>query len=69
MTMKKYTKGEGKTEVLRGDEAVVLNEHFQRTGKRQLSEFSEDELSAFNADLDEVSEPSEEAVDSDDQPE
>lgn len=52
MAMKKYTQSEGKLEVLRGREANVLNDHFSKTGKFAVSDFSDDEREALNADLD-----------------
>ena len=49
--MKKYTKGEGKLEVLRGAQANVLNQHFAKTGKYQVSDFTEEERKALDEDL------------------
>jgi len=51
--MKKYSQGEGNLEVLRGDEAVVVNEHLSKTGKA-VTEFSDSERQALHADLDRV---------------
>lgn len=51
MAMKKTSQGEGKIEVLRGEEAQVLNDHFAKTGKYAVSDFSEDEREALDADL------------------
>lgn len=49
--MKKTTKGEGKLNVLRGPDAELLNQHFAKTGKYQLSDFSEDELDQFQSEM------------------
>lgn len=54
MAMKKTTKGEGKLKVLRGDEAQVLNDHFAKTGKYAVSEFSSEEREELNSALDAV---------------
>jgi hypothetical protein len=51
--MKKYSQGEGNLEVLRGEEAVVVNEHLSKTGKA-VSDFNENERQALHADLDRV---------------
>lgn len=51
MTMKKYAQGEGKLEVLAGAEAQVVHDHMQRTGKYQLSEFDEGQMSDLQKDL------------------
>lgn len=50
--MKKTTKGEGKLQVLRGDEAQVLNDHFAKTGKYAVSEFSSEEKDELESALD-----------------
>lgn len=53
MAMQKYTKGEGKVQVLfEGAEAQVIQEHRVKTGKASVSEFTNDELKALEADLD-----------------
>jgi hypothetical protein len=52
--MRKTTKGEGKIEVLRGRSAEVLNEHFSKTGKYAVSDFSEQEREDLDADLNAV---------------
>jgi len=52
--MKKTTKGEGKIEVLRGEEAQVLNDHFAKTGKYAVSDFNEEEREALDQSLNEV---------------
>jgi hypothetical protein len=52
--MRKTNKSEGKIEVLRGPEAQVLNEHFAKTGKYAVSDFSDDERQALDTDLNEV---------------
>ena len=57
-TMKKYGTPE-KAEVFAGKEAAVINKHLAKTGKA-LSEFSEDELEAFQKDLDKAREKDEE---------
>lgn len=49
--MKKYTQAEGELEVLRGLEAQALNDHFAKTGKRAVSDFSDEERKALDADL------------------
>jgi hypothetical protein len=54
MAMKKTNKSEGKLEVLRGPEAEVLNQHFARTGKYAVSDFSDDERAALDESLNEV---------------
>lgn len=51
--MKKYAQGEGDVEVLRGEEAVVVNEHLAKTGKA-VSDFNEKERKAFFNDLEKV---------------
>jgi hypothetical protein len=51
--MKKYSQGEGSLEILRGDEAVVVNEHLSKTGKA-ISDFSDEERKALHSDLDKV---------------
>jgi len=51
--MRKYAQGEGEVEVLRGEEAVVVNEHLAKTGKA-VSDFDEKEREAFRSDLDKV---------------
>lgn len=53
-SMKKYGTPE-KAEVFVGDEAKVINKHLAKTGKT-LSEFSEEELEAFNEDLEKARE-------------
>lgn len=52
--MRKYTQSEGKLEVLRGQEAQVLNDHFNKLGKRKVSDFSEEEIEALEAELNAV---------------
>jgi len=52
--MQKYTKGEGKLEVLRGLEAQALNDHFAKTGKRAVSEYDEQELEDLNSALEDA---------------
>jgi hypothetical protein len=59
MAFKKYAESEGDLEVLRGKEAVVLNEHFSKTGKRAVSDFSAAERKALNKDLDSAREEEE----------
>lgn len=54
MAMRK-TGGPEKIEVLRGKEAVVLNEHLAKTGK-SLEDFTKKEREELHADLDEVRE-------------
>jgi hypothetical protein len=49
--MRKTTRGEGKIEVLRGRSAEVLNEHFAKTGKYAVSDFSDQEREDLDADL------------------
>lgn len=49
--MRKTTKGEGKIEVLRGRQAEVLNEHFAKTGKYAVSDFSDDERELLDSEL------------------
>lgn len=51
--MRKYAQGEGDLEVLRGEEAVVVNEHLAKTGKT-VSDFNDKERKAFHSDLDKV---------------
>jgi len=51
--MKKYSQGEGNLEVVRGEEAVVLNEHLAKTGKT-IADFSDREREALHSDLDRV---------------
>jgi hypothetical protein len=51
--MRKYSDSEGKLEVLRGEEAVVVNEHLSKTGKA-VSDFDDSERQALHADLDRV---------------
>jgi hypothetical protein len=51
MAIKKYADAEGELEVLRGKEAQVINEHFSKTGKRTVSDFSEQEREDLNKDL------------------
>ena len=58
--MRKYSQGEGNLEVLRGEEAVVINKHLAKTGKA-VSDFSDDERTALHADLDAVRGEQEEA--------
>lgn len=40
-----------KVEVLRGEEAQVLNDHMERTGKYKVSDFSKDEKKELTQDL------------------
>lgn len=40
-----------KLEVLRGEEAQVLNDHMTRTGKYAVSDFTEDEKESLAHDL------------------
>lgn len=54
MAMRKTTKGEGKLNVLRGEEAQVLNDHFAKTGKYAVSDFSDQEKEDLDASLNEV---------------
>ena len=54
MAMRKTNKSEGKIEVLRGRKAEVLNEHFAKTGKYTVSEFSDEEREHLDADLNQV---------------
>ena len=51
MTFQKFNSAEGKLEVLSGRAANVLNEHFRRTGKYVVSDFSADEKTALDSDL------------------
>lgn len=51
--MKKYAQGEGNVEVLRGEEAVVVNKHLSKTGKA-VTDFNDKEREALHADLDKV---------------
>jgi hypothetical protein len=53
--MRKYAQGEGDLEVLRGEEAVIVQSHLQRTGK-SVTEFDDKERSALHDDLDRVRE-------------
>jgi hypothetical protein len=50
MAMRKYTDA-GKLEVVRGREATVLSKFMQRTGKYQVSEFSDEELEILEKEL------------------
>lgn len=54
MAMKKYT-SPAKATVFTGQAAEVVNKHLAKTGKA-LSEFNEDELIAFNQDLEKAEE-------------
>lgn len=40
-----------KLEVLRGEEAQVLNDHMERTGKYKVSDFTKDEKDKLAEDL------------------
>lgn len=53
MPIKKYATGEGELEVLRGEEAVVVQSHLSKTGKA-VSDFSDEERKALHKDLDKV---------------
>lgn len=53
MAIKKYAQGEGNLEVLRGEEAVVVQSHLAKTGKA-VTEFSDEEREALREDLDQV---------------
>lgn len=68
--MRKYSQGEGNLEVLRGEEAVVVNKHLAKTGKA-VSDFTDDERAALHADLDAVrgkdETPAAESTDSDEE--
>lgn len=59
MSMRKYADGEGKLEVLRGREANALNAHMERLGKFSVSDFSDDEREALQADLEKAREEDE----------
>lgn len=52
--MRKYTQAE-KIEVLSGREAQVINEHFEKVGKYQVSAFSDEEKDSLLEDLNAVS--------------
>ncbi len=52
MSMRKQGDAERNLEVLSGLEAQALNDNFSKTGKRAVSDFSEDELKSLNSDLD-----------------
>ena len=54
MAIRKVADGEGKIEVLRGEEAQVLNEHQAKTGKYAVSDFSDEERKALESDLSKV---------------
>lgn len=53
MAIKKYAQGEGNLEVLRGEEAVVVQSHLAKTGKAVV-DFDDDERAALHDDLDSV---------------
>lgn len=55
MAMKKYTQSES-IEVLRGKEAQVLNDHFEKTGKASLSAFSAEEKKNVLSELNSITE-------------
>jgi len=58
MTIRK--KGDAqKLEVLRGKEAQVLHTHMQRTGKYQLSDFTEEEMATLREELERAREAEE----------
>ena len=60
MAMKK-TGAPTKLTVFTGEEVKVLDDHFQKTGKRNLEDFTDDEYNALREELDEtVSEEEEE---------
>jgi len=48
--MKKYG-SPAEAEVFSGKEAQLVNDYFQKTGKRAVSDFSEDEKKDFQKDL------------------
>jgi hypothetical protein len=51
--MKKYGTSES-LEVLHGQEAQVLNDHMTKTGKRKVSDFSDDERENLEKELQSV---------------
>lgn len=53
MAIKKYAQGEGDLEVLRGEEAVVVQSHLSKTGKAVV-DFDEKERQELHDDLDRV---------------
>lgn len=53
MAIKKYAQGEGDLEVLRGEEAVVVQSHLAKTGKA-VTDFNDEEREALHEDLDRV---------------
>lgn len=63
MTMQKTGDAE-KLEVLAGKEAQVLNKHFAKLGKYQVSDFSKEEKDALSADL-EAARPAKDEKESD----
>jgi hypothetical protein len=49
--MRKYSQGEGELEILRGEEAVIAQDHLRRTGK-SIVDFDDAERDALRRDLD-----------------
>ena len=53
MAMQKFGDTE-KVEILRGEQATVLNDHMKKTGKFKVSDFSKDEKAELQRDLEAV---------------
>lgn len=55
MAMKKYTKAES-FDIVRGKQASVMNQFFQRVGKFSVSDLTEEERTDLKRELDEAGE-------------
>lgn len=58
--MQKYNKSEGKIQVLTGRQANVLHSHFQRTGKTDIGNFTDEEKENFYSELEQARKEDEE---------